>query len=44
MDVSHPGELAHLINSWLDGRKITDDPANQASHRSWRSGAETRDP
>ena len=27
MNVSHPGKLAHLINSWLDGREITDDPA-----------------
>ena len=27
MNVSYPAELAHLINSWLDGREITDDPA-----------------
>jgi pimeloyl-ACP methyl ester carboxylesterase len=26
MNFSHPGELAHVIESWLDGRKITDDP------------------
>jgi len=26
MNFSHPGELAHLIGSWLDGRPITDDP------------------
>ncbi|HKO89860.1 MAG TPA: alpha/beta fold hydrolase, partial [Polyangiaceae bacterium] len=26
MNFSHPGELAHVITSWLDGRKITDDP------------------
>ena len=27
MNFSHPGELAHVIGSWLDGREITDDPA-----------------
>jgi hypothetical protein len=26
MNYSHPGELAHVIASWLDGRQITDDP------------------
>ena len=26
MNYSHPGELAHLIECWLDGREITDDP------------------
>jgi pimeloyl-ACP methyl ester carboxylesterase len=26
MNFSHPGELAHLIGCWLDGREITDDP------------------
>ena len=26
VNYSHPGELAHVIRSWLDGRKITDDP------------------
>jgi pimeloyl-ACP methyl ester carboxylesterase len=26
MNYSHPGELAHLIGCWLDGREITDDP------------------
>src|SRR3954447_15982342 len=26
MNFSHPGELAHVIDSWLDGREITDDP------------------
>ena len=26
MNFSHPGELAHVIGSWLDGREITDDP------------------
>jgi pimeloyl-ACP methyl ester carboxylesterase len=26
MNYSHPGELAHVIGSWLDGREITDDP------------------
>ena len=28
MNFSHPGELAHVIGCWLDGREITDD-ANQ---------------
>lgn len=26
MNFSHPGELAHIIGCWLDGRDITDDP------------------
>ena len=26
MNFSHPGELAHAIGCWLDGREITDDP------------------
>jgi pimeloyl-ACP methyl ester carboxylesterase len=26
MNFSHPGELAHVIGSWLDGREITRDP------------------
>jgi pimeloyl-ACP methyl ester carboxylesterase len=26
MNFSHPGELAHAIDCWLDGRPITDDP------------------
>jgi pimeloyl-ACP methyl ester carboxylesterase len=26
MNFSHPGELAHVIDSWLDGREIADDP------------------
>jgi pimeloyl-ACP methyl ester carboxylesterase len=26
MNFSHPGELAHVIGSWLDHREITDDP------------------
>jgi pimeloyl-ACP methyl ester carboxylesterase len=26
MNFSHSGELAHVIESWLDGREITDDP------------------
>src|SRR3954463_7836691 len=26
MNFSHPGELAHVIESWLDGREIRDDP------------------
>ena len=27
MNFSHPGEIAHVIGSWLRGREITDDPA-----------------
>ena len=26
INFSHPGELAHVISSWLDDREITDDP------------------
>ena len=26
INFSHPGELAHVIGSWLDGVKIVDDP------------------
>ena len=26
MNFSHPGELAHVIGSWLDGREIVDNP------------------
>jgi pimeloyl-ACP methyl ester carboxylesterase len=26
MNFSHPGELAHVIDAWLDGQEITDDP------------------
>jgi pimeloyl-ACP methyl ester carboxylesterase len=26
MNFSHPGELAHVISSWLDGEEIVDDP------------------
>jgi pimeloyl-ACP methyl ester carboxylesterase len=26
MNFSHPGELAHLIGSWLDGEPLADDP------------------
>ncbi|MGN8246215.1 alpha/beta fold hydrolase [Cellulomonas soli] len=26
LNFSHPGELAHVISSWLDGRPILDDP------------------
>lgn len=26
LNFSHPGELAHVIASWLDGREILDDP------------------
>ena len=26
VNFSHPGELAHVITSWLDGVEIVDDP------------------
>jgi hypothetical protein len=26
VNFSHPGELAHVIRSWLDGVEIVDDP------------------
>ena len=26
LNYSHPGELAHVIGAWLDGREIVDDP------------------
>lgn len=26
INFSHPGELSHVISSWLDGREIVDDP------------------
>jgi hypothetical protein len=26
MNFSHPGQLAHVIGAWLDGREITNDP------------------
>ena len=28
MNFSHPGELAHVVSSWLDGREIVDDPSS----------------
>jgi pimeloyl-ACP methyl ester carboxylesterase len=31
VNFSHPGELAHVISSWLDGREIVDDP-DQPGH------------
>ena len=33
MNFSHPGELANVINSWLDGREITDDPNEPGAPR-----------
>ena len=33
MNFSHPGELAHVISSWLDGREITDDPGEPGRAR-----------
>lgn len=26
VNFSHPGELAHVVGSWLDGREVVDDP------------------
>ena len=43
INFSHPGELAHVIDCWLDGEKSPTIRRSQASHRSWRSGAGTRD-
>jgi pimeloyl-ACP methyl ester carboxylesterase len=31
INFSHPGELAHVITSWLEGREIVDDP-DQPGH------------
>ena len=31
INFSHPGELAHVISAWLDGREILDDP-DQPGH------------
>lgn len=33
MNFSHPGELAHVIGCWLDGRPITDDPDEPGTAR-----------
>ncbi|MEU4690330.1 alpha/beta fold hydrolase [Actinoplanes sp. NPDC023714] len=33
MNFSHPGELAHIIAAWLDGREITDDPDSPGTAR-----------
>jgi pimeloyl-ACP methyl ester carboxylesterase len=33
MNFSHPGELAHVIGCWLDGREITDDPGRPGISR-----------
>jgi pimeloyl-ACP methyl ester carboxylesterase len=33
MNFSHPGELAHVIGCWLDGREITDDPEQRGFAR-----------
>jgi pimeloyl-ACP methyl ester carboxylesterase len=36
MNFSHPGELAHVIGCWLDGREITDDPGQPGVARIMR--------
>jgi pimeloyl-ACP methyl ester carboxylesterase len=36
MNFSHPGELAHVIGCWLDGREITDDPDQPGVARTMR--------
>jgi pimeloyl-ACP methyl ester carboxylesterase len=33
MNFSHPGELAHVIGCWLDGRDITDNPEQPGTAR-----------
>jgi pimeloyl-ACP methyl ester carboxylesterase len=33
MNFSHPGELAHVVSCWLDGREITDDPDSPGTAR-----------
>lgn len=41
VNFSHPGELAHVIGSWLDGREIVDDPSQPGRARVvdlWRHG------
>jgi pimeloyl-ACP methyl ester carboxylesterase len=40
MNFSHPGELAHVIACWLDGRDITDDPDEPGVARVLRSVVE----
>ncbi len=32
INFSHPGELAHVISAWLDGREIVDDPDQPGPH------------
>lgn len=46
MNFSHPGELAHVVSAWLDGREITDDPGSPGLTRVLRvpgGGATTPD-
>jgi len=38
MNFSHPGQLAHLIGAWLDGRAITGDPDQPGVARILRPG------
>lgn len=38
VNFSHPGELAHVIRSWLDGREIVDDPDEPGLTRVLRIG------
>ncbi|WP_435737923.1 alpha/beta hydrolase [Cellulosimicrobium sp. PMB13] len=33
MNFSHPGELAHVVSCWLDGREIVDDPDSPGTAR-----------
>jgi pimeloyl-ACP methyl ester carboxylesterase len=33
INFSHPGELAHVIDAWLDGREIVDDPSQPGRAR-----------
>jgi pimeloyl-ACP methyl ester carboxylesterase len=36
INFSHPGELAHVISSWLEGREIVDDPDQPGHTRTLR--------
>ncbi|MBT0994825.1 alpha/beta hydrolase [Cellulomonas sp. DKR-3] len=38
VNFSHPGELAHVVRSWLDGRDIVDDPDEPGLTRVLRIG------
>src|SRR4029453_8558830 len=41
MNYSHPGELAHVIGCWLDGREIPRDPEQPGVARFGRAPSQT---